>query len=380
DERYRYCTEALVRGDGLPEAERVRSELRDAGGSLIVVRGADALKVHVHTDEPESVFERLRAYGRLTARKAEDMKAQHDAIARAAASHVELARRPVAVVADTGCDLPDEVVRAHGIRLVPLLLVYDDATLRDRLDIDAAGFVERLRRGEHPGTSQPSPADFLDVYARAADDAETLVGVTLAAALSGTFASAETAARRFEGADVRLVDSRGASLLQGLLALRAAELAEAGLDADAIVRRIARIRDRSGILFTVDRLDRLLASGRITRRQARLGALLGIKPILALDREGRVRPAGRAWGRRRLVPKVMDILAAEIPDGAARVRLGVVHVDCEPVAERVRAALEDRFRPDELIVAPATPVIATHIGRGAWGVAYTVEATPTTTT
>jgi DAK2 domain fusion protein YloV len=122
-ERFRYCTEALVRGDALPERATVQDRLRAEGDSLIVIRSGDVLKVHVHTDDPGAVFTFLKTLGHLATHKAEDMWAQHAAAERAAHGHLTLARRPVGIVTDSASDLPEEIVRAHGIKVVPLHLV-----------------------------------------------------------------------------------------------------------------------------------------------------------------------------------------------------------------------------------------------------------------
>ena len=277
-ERFRFCTEALVRGESLPEADTVRAALRAHGDSLIVLCGGGVLKVHIHTDEPEVVFTHLRTIGKLVARKAEDMSAQHAAVERAAASHVQLARRPLSLVADSACNLPDEVTRAHGIHVVPLSIVFDDGVLRDGIDITPERFVERLRAGEHPTTSQPPPAAFLEAFRRAAEDGETVLGVILGSALSGTFASAEAAARQLPEASIRLFDSRAASITQGLLLLKAAELGEAGWNVEKIEVELARIRAQSGVFFTVEVFDHLLASGRVGKGQVMIAGLLDIKP------------------------------------------------------------------------------------------------------
>ena len=297
------------------------------------------------------------------------MEAQHAAAGRAGTG---VARRPLAIVTDSACDLPEAARRAHGIHVVPLSLIYGERVLRDGIDIDSDTFVEGLRRGEHPTTSQPPPAAFLETYRRAAADGEQVIAVLLAGALSGTFASGQTAARAFGDAPIHLVDSRAASLCEGLLALKAAELAELAWEPARIVAELDRIRDRSGILFTVDTLDRLLASGRVSRSRAWLAGLLDIKPILRLTPEGTVVPAGRVRGADALVPRVLEMIEKEVGD-AREIRFGVVHVDAPERAEEVRDALLDRFGPRDVLVSPATPVIATHIGRGAWGVAYLVE-------
>ena len=369
DGGYRFCTEALVRGDTLPDEPVVRAVLREFGDSLIVIRSGALLKVHVHTDEPEQVFDYLRGVGRLESHKAEDMQAQHDAVGR---SGLGVARRPVSIVTDSACDLPETVVRAHGIHVVPLSLVYDERVLRDGIDIDAHTFVERLRAGEHPSTSQPPPAAFYDAFQRAADDGESVLGVILASALSGTFQSAQTAAKRDLDAPIHLMDSRGISVLQGLLVMKAAELAELGWAPEEVIEALDRIRDRSGIFFTVDTFDRLIASGRVSRGRAWLGSLLDIKPILNVDESGAAQPVSKVRGYDALLPKVLDLVADEIGD-AESFRFGVVHVDAPEMAEEIRAALIDRFGERDVLVSPATPVIATHIGRNAWGLAYMVE-------
>ena len=369
DGGFQFCTEALVRGDRLPDEPVVRAALRELGDSLIVIRSGDLLKVHVHTDEPDEVFTYLRGVGRLESHKAEDMTVQHDAVGR---SGTGVARRPISIVTDSACDLPETVIRAHGIHVVPLSLIYDDRTLRDGIDIDADTFVEGLRRGEHPSTSQPPPAAFLQAFRNAADDGEAVLGVILAAALSGTFGSAQTAAKRVEDTAIHLMDSRSISVLQGLLVMKAAELAELGWPPEKIVQELDRIRDRSGIYFTVDTFDRLIASGRVSRGRAWLGSLLDIKPILGVDDTGAAHPVSKVRGYDALLPKVLEIVEERIGD-ATEFRFGVVHVDAADMAEQIRDALLERFGERDVLLSPATPVIATHIGRNAWGLAYMVE-------
>ncbi len=374
EEQYRFCTEALVRGGGLPTQREVRGELRDRGDSLIVICSDDVLKLHIHTDDPEDVFAYLRGLGNLVTHKAEDMKAQHAAIGRSGTSHVSLARRPVGIVTDSAADLPDEIVRAHGIQVVPLMLVEGDTVYRDGVDLTAEQFHEMLTAQEElPTTSQPPPGSFLEGFRRAAEDAEQVVGVILGSSLSGTFASAEAALSRKPDVPVRLMDSLGASLLQGLLVLKATELAELGQEPDAIVAELDRIRAQSGILFTVDTFDRLLASGRVGQGRAFLGTLLNVKPILGLDRTGKVLPRGKARGRSRVMTVLLDLMAEEMGTEPQRVRFGIVHVGAPEIVAEVRDQLLERYGSVEILSAPATPVIATHLGPGAWGLAYLVE-------
>jgi hypothetical protein len=372
-ETFRFCTEALVRGEALPDAATVREALHARGDSLIVLRTGDVLKIHIHTDDPESIFDFLRAHGNLVAHKAEDMQVQHAAVERAAAAHVSLARRPISIVTDSAADLPREVVQAHGIHVVPLSLVYPDQVLRDGIDISSAQFIERMQRGEHPTTSQPPPAAFLEAFRHAAVDGESVLGIILSSGLSGTFASAEAAARLVPGAKIRLVDSRAATVTQGLLVLKAAEMAECGDDVETIARELERVRDQSGIMFTVDTFDRLLASGRVGRGQVMIAGLLDIRPILEIGLAGTVNPVAKVRGRSHVPGRMLALLEERVPRTVGRVRFGIIHVDLPDIVEVMTAELRARYGEREILVTSVTPVIATHIGPRAWGLAWQVE-------
>ena len=373
-ERYRFCTEALVRGTELPTQDQVRDHLRERGDSLIVIRSDDVLKLHIHTDDPEEVFGYLRTLGSLVTHKAEDMRAQHEAAGRASAFHLALVRRPVGVLTDSGCDLSEEIIRAHGIQVVPLMLMDGDTAYRDGVDITAEQFHEMMvSQEELPTTSQPSPGSFVEGFTRAAEDAEQVIGVVLSSSLSGTFASAEAALALEPDLPVYLSDSLGTSLLQGLLVLKAAELAELATPPSDIVAELARIRSRSGMLFTVDTFERLLASGRVGKGKALLGTLLNLKPILCLDPEGKVRLRGKAIGRKRVIRELLDTMQEDMGSVPQKVRFGIVNVGIPEITSEVSEMLTERYGEVEILSAPATPVLSTHLGIGAWGLAYMVE-------
>ena len=374
-EQFRFCTEALVHGGSLPTQTSVQSRLRSAGDSMIVIRSDRVLKIHIHTDEPEQVFDYLRGLGDLVTHKAEDMRAQHRTIQRAAEGHIQLARRPVSIVTDSAADLSEEILRAHGIHVIPLLLIDGDRSYRAGIDIATEEFHKKLEDdSELPTTSQPSRADITKTYARAAEEGEAVLAVLAASTLSGTFAAGEAAASGFQGANIYMADSLSASVLQGLLVVKACELAELGWQPEEIVREITRVRTQSGILFTVQTLRRLVASGRLGSGQAFLARLLGIKPVLEIDKRGHVTSAGKAVGVTRARSQLMKLVDERIPDGTERMRFGIFHVGMPEIVQPITDELRGRYgNRVEVFAAPATPVIATHLGIGAWGVAYLVE-------
>ena len=364
---YQFCTELIVRGLQLPAANEARAAMHQFGGSVVVAVVADILKVHVHTDTPEAVFTYAGRWGNLTFTKADDMRAQHRAL-----KHPD--RRPVAVVTDTSADLPDAVLDRHHIALVPLQILFGDAVYYDRVGIRPEEFYRRLAAAKQlPTTSQPTPADFVRVFRSALEEADEVVAVLLGSALSGTYQAAHAAVRAAGLSRVTLVDSRAASFCLGLLALRAAELAESGWGAAAIATELERVRDQSGLLLTVDTYDNLIRSGRVSRGRAWLAGMLDVKPILGLDAAGRVIPVDRVRGAEAVVGRMLALVERQLTPRPQAVRFGVTHVEAPDVAERVRNALIAAYQPRDCFVALATGVLGTHLGAGAWGICWQVE-------
>lgn len=364
---FQFCTEVMVRAEMLPAANEVRAQIRNFGGSVQVVLAADILKIHVHTDTPEAVFTYAARWGTVQTTKAEDMRAQHRKLA-----HGE--HRPVAIVADSSADLPDAVLDRHHIQLVPLQVMFGDETFRDRVELKPADFYRKMRVSKaHPTTSQPTPAEFIRVLRDARAEADEVVAVLLSARLSGTYQSGLAAVRAAGIEAVHCVDSATASLGIGLLALRAAELAESGRTAAEIVTELQRIRKQSGCFITVDRFDNLLRSGRVTRGKAWIGTMLEVKPILSLDEHGAIVPVDRVRGRSNVVPRVLSLLEKRLVPRPNTVRFGIVHAEAPEVAERLRAALMAAYQPKDCFVALATGVLGAHVGFGAWAIFWQVE-------
>jgi DegV family protein with EDD domain len=364
---FQYCTEVLVRGASLPPGNDVRAAMHDFGGSVVVAVAGDILKIHVHTDTPEAVFTFAERWGTVTARKADDMRAQHRRL-----GHV--AKRRVVIVVDSTNDLPDTTLDHHGIVSVPMQVMFGQETFRDRVDLKPADLYRKLREAkELPTTSQPTPAAFVKAFRAAREEGDEVLGIFVSAALSGTYASAQAAVRAAGVSNVTLVNSRTASLGVGLLALRATELAEQGWTAEAIAKELERVRDQSGVFLTVDRFDNLIRSGRVSRGKAWLGSVLDIRPVLDVDAAGRIQPAARIRGRDQVVPRVLTMLEQRLTPRPTNIRFGVVHAEAPEEAERVRTALTAAFRPKEILVGTATAVIGTHVGEGAWAVFYQVE-------
>jgi len=363
---FQYCTEVLVRCDPMPSSTAVRTRLRPLGGSIVVLASDDLLKLHIHTNAPDDVFALADDWGTIEKTKADDMREQH--------RELHSARRRIGFVVDSSCDLPDELVDRHGLVIVPVQVISGDKTWLDRIEIGNDEVYERMLTDQEIfTTSQPTPGALMQGFEDAATNAEEVIGLFVGGHLSGTMKSAQAAVQVREMENVTVFDSRSTSWGLGLLAVKAAELAEHGWERSAIVPELDRIRDQSGGIFTVDTFDHLLRSGRVGRGRAFLGGLLGIKPILEVAKDGSVVPLDRVRGRDNLVPRVLEHLDRRLTPRPKTLRMAIVHAGAPEIAAQLCVEVAERYAPAECHVGTITAAIGVHTGPGAWGIFYQIE-------
>jgi DegV family protein with EDD domain len=293
---------------------------------------------------------------------------------------VEEPEAAVRVVTDSTSDLPAELARAHGIHVVPLLVIFGDRIYHDGVDLGAREFYERLETGPvSPRTNPPPRGDFLKVYREVAAR-QDIFSLHLSEKLSQTVVNARAVAAEARPAlealrpaaaasplAIEIADSDSISLGLGLQALFAARMAQRGLDLPTIGRRIAAMRGRMHVLFVVDTLDYLARGGRIGKARAVLGKVLGVKPILGVA-DGEVVAVDRVRGGRAAHPRLIELFAQRV-DPQRPVVAAIGHSKAPIWADRLRALLEERFNAAELMVTEIGPVVGTHAGPGTVGAA-----------
>jgi DegV family protein with EDD domain len=276
---------------------------------------------------------------------------------------VNLTAADTAIVLDSTADLPDAGERFRNWRVVPLHVRFGDESFRDGVDIDADGFYRRLREDpEFPRTSQPTPGDFLACYRELAEY-ERVFSLHVSAKVSGTFASAETAAEELGDGRVRAIDSETASASIAMLALAIQRRLERGTTDEEIDELVDRYRRERGLLFTVDTLEFLARGGRIGKAAAFAGGLLHVKPILSI-KDGEVVPVKRVRGERKAFAELAEALESRTED-TPEWRLGVAHAAApERCAELEELVRQRRPNAQLELVVTLGAVIGAHAGPG----------------
>ncbi|UXI67939.1 DegV family protein [Tahibacter amnicola] len=355
DATHRYCTECIVSGTGV-DRTAIRAAIETVDHSSLVLAGTrEKLRVHVHVDEPERLYAVLAPHGAVSACKADDMRAQQ----RSAA-----VRTPVAVVTDSAADVPASVLETLPLHLVPVRLNFGAHDFLDKVSLSPEEFFRYLRESAvPPRTSQPPPGDFRRLFEFLLSHHESVVYVGLSRAVSGTLQAGETAASRTDAQRVSVIDTRTASCAQGLLAQYAAELASAGRDATQIRQRVEALAPRTSLFAYVRDLSHAVRGGRIPAWGLILTRWLGLIPVAAMGRGGRL-------GFARFLRKGDDLperfaawVCRRVPaSGRWRVRVG--HAENADEAVRVAAALQQRLRCESLDIVAAGAAISAHAGPG----------------
>ena len=277
---------------------------------------------------------------------------------------------PVMIVTDSTAALPPDLAEQHGIEVVPLLVRFGETEYRDGVDLSDAEFYCLLEdRPELPVTSQPSPAAFMEVYRRLGCDGDAIVSIHVSSAVSGTLASAQQAAAELPGQDIRVLDSRHVSIGLGMMAVEAARAASRGDDANAVVDLVTGLVERTYTVFVVATLEYLRRSGRIGGAQAFLGSLLSVKPVLEA-RDGKVGPVLRVRTFSKAYAALADYVRQHAPHGLERAAL--LHADAEPHRRWLEEQLLAGLPPEVEVHSDISigPVVASHTGRGAFGIAF----------
>jgi DegV family protein with EDD domain len=359
DLQHRYCTECLVQGEGI-DRRRLRERLGGMGSSLVIAGSARKVRIHIHVNEPTEVFAIAADYGEVTGRKADDMQRQ-----QGIAHH--LRDRRVGIVVDSAADLPEALLEHHDIFMVPVRVHFGEQSYLDKVGLTPEEFFGKLASGgAHPKTSLPPPGDFRRAFEFLGSHYEAVLYVGLTSRASGTFNAAEAAARRTTThGTLRCLDSRNASLGQGLIALAAAQAAEAGGSLEQVSAAAESAVPRTRTFACVQTLDYAIRGGRVPAWAGRVASWFKLMPIIATRPDGRVSLGGVLFHSRDLTPRFARFIGRRLR-GGARWRLAIGHANAPDEADRLRGMLERAHgaRLELLEIIPIGTALGVHGGPG----------------
>lgn len=270
------------------------------------------------------------------------------------------------IFTDSTADLPQDILKEFDIHVVPMKIVIDGETHYEN-EINSSDFYSMLKTApELPTTTQVNPQEYADCFEEFLKNGENVLYVCFSSALSGCYNSACIAANELNSkyeCKVKVVDSLSASMGEGMLVYKLALQKKKGLSFEEAAKWLEENRLKICHLFTVDDLNHLSKSGRLSKASAFFGSMLGIKPVLHVDDEGRLVPIDKARGRH----KSIDMIAEKMKKYSENVNNDVIfisHGDCLDDAKELAEKIKEKTGIKNVVFGNITPMIGTHTGNG----------------
>lgn len=275
------------------------------------------------------------------------------------------------ILIDSAADyLPADAARKN-IEFIPLTVTLDGTSYQDGIDLTTDDYYEKLAQAESfPKTSQPSPQAFADIFQDVKDRGDEMICITLAAALSGTYQSANIAKDMVEYEHIHIINSKTATCAIRFLADYARDLGDQGLSTLEIVDKVKELRGKIKILAAVDTLEYLHKGGRLSKTVASIGEMVNLKPIITLDSEGAIMVPGKCMGKNKatlfLMKALKELKVNQSFPFYTVYTLGTAN--CEHLEEKLTA---DGYTLNERLQIGAT--IGSHVGPGVFGMIFVQE-------
>jgi len=367
---FRYCTEALVNlharqtetGEAL--VDTVKTALSPLGDSLIANTRGGKLKVHIHTNTPELVMQALQAYGTLAEQKADDMALQNKLRTQA--------KGGVGLITDSIADLPDTFLLSHGISVLPMGVLQNDTAYLDKLTLRLPQLFAAMDSSRaYPTTSQPEPARIRTLLKDRLEQFDSLLILSVANKLSGTYQAMVKAARELETPQkpITVIDTRLNSGAEGLLVTHAAELIAQGKSHAEIVSAVNARIPRTKIYVCLNTLAYAVRGGRVPNTVGKIGMKLGMRPIMTLDAKGHGAAFGVAFSQKGLTRKIMRLTRRAMRRGGIEA-YSIVHGGNLPLAKAYQEQLSRITGMQPAFISEISSAVAIHSGPGTVAVCY----------
>lgn len=272
----------------------------------------------------------------------------------------------VKIVTDSLADIPPQVARALHITTVPCIVRFGDEEFHDRVDLFPSEFYQRLTSSPTlPATSQPDPGVFEKIYRDLAHDTDQILAIHTISSLSGIYNASRIAAESIPNVHIELIDSGQVTMALGWIVIHAARAAQEGATLDEIRAVVKDVLPRAHIIAMLNTLEYAKRGGRLGKGAALVGTLLNVKPLLSIV-NGEIVPVENVRTQKRALERLVEIALGSGPIQD----LAVIHAAGQDLAARIKESLSETFPADHILMSEAGPVLGTHVGPGAVGIAW----------
>ncbi|OGT31465.1 MAG: hypothetical protein A3E87_03820 [Gammaproteobacteria bacterium RIFCSPHIGHO2_12_FULL_35_23] len=354
---HQYCTECIIHGDNL-DIKSVKQKLARWGSSFVIVGGRNKIKIHIHTNAPDKVFRDANAFGELLETKADDMWAQYRA-------NINFyLNKHVALITDSSCNLPQELVVKHNIIMVPLQMIINNQVYLDKVNLSATDFLEKLTDPDNTiTTSQPAIADIKVAFNKGFRQSPIVIGIFLSDKLSGTYRSINQIAKQYEEDELYVYDSRNTTGGLGLIVLETAKAIYEGKSVANIKKSILDNIAYTTTFLSFSTLKYAIKGGRVKKTSGFIANFFNLLPVMKIASSGKPEKIGMSFGKNATQRKMIKA-AIKYAKSFKDQELIITHVDCLETAQTTQKLLQSKFPQKNIYIVETTPILATHSGPG----------------
>ncbi|MBO0470370.1 DegV family protein [Enterococcus sp. DIV0242_7C1] len=273
------------------------------------------------------------------------------------------------IMTDSCCDLPYTYLEANDVDFISMTIQLNGKELVDDLGktFDYDWFLQEIKTGGMPTTSQVNVGRYIEFFRPFVEKQVPILYLAFSSGLSGSYQSAKQAVEilkeEFEEAEIYVIDTKAASLGEGLLVSEVIDLKQAGHSLEEILLWLSENKMTVHSWVTVDDLKHLERGGRISKAAAAIGGLMNVKPIIVVDAQGKLQNIGKVRGRGKALKKLADETAQGMIDPINQ-RLFIAYAGDLESAEKVKALIEAQVQVKEIRLHPLGPTITSHTGNG----------------
>lgn len=278
-------------------------------------------------------------------------------------------KEKIAIITDSGTDVPKKYVDKYNMYVVPLIVNYNNKSYKDVIDIDIDTICDRLKE-EIPTTSLPSIDDIMETFEKVINDGyDKAIVITISSGLSGTYNAMRIASESFEGRlETMLIDTKNIDIGAGFSAIRAGELIEQGCSFEEIKEKLDDAIKNTKVYFCVKTLEYLRKGGRIGLVASVVGTALDLKPVMSCNEDGVYYVVSKARGRKKSLKKALNE-AIDYSKKYNKYNVAVVNVQAEDEAKEIENSIKKEFpNVENVFIGSISPTLAVHTGPGLIGV------------
>jgi hypothetical protein len=365
--KFRYCTEALISGEKL-EKSRIVSEIKNCGDSLVIAGSPRKMRIHIHTDFPAELFSILQRHGAISYQKVEDMIMQNEILHNR--------KSDIALITDSSCDLPEELLDKHQIHVVPLGIHFGDNFYLDRLTIQPQQFYSLLEKSEHnPTSAQPAFKEFQNKYEYLCMQYDSVIGINISSPLSGTFFNSNKAGKEVgerEGKKVSVFDSKSLTGGLGLLVLRVARELEGEISYENLLEKIRAWVPKTQVRVSVPTLKYIVRSGRVSKFKSYIATKLDLKPVIALHEDGSTYLFSKSFSEKGSMKKAMKSINKLLHHNEIW-EYAITHANNQACAEWYAREIEKLTGKKPVFIDHASPALVANTGPGVVAVSLMLQ-------